>query len=596
MKTSRLLGCALLLLAGGASAFAFGGREHESLGNIAVAANAAFYGDENKYKDDKTPYDPARVREAVAMLEKFRSGVKPEEPLKEGEKPKRWVTYGTVARLVDYMADPYDLFYVRKAHGGWPVNLEETNTYFLENLPDSILALAHAAHSNQHHFQGRALHTYWLWHRLAVEAASNGNLWGALLINAYADHFLQDSFAPGHLISPRDRNSQDLYALMVHDSVNNKGMGYVVTEPSALEAPLKRLSALVDSGYKRFTQEEEKSLKLDAEEVRKLAARTGKGKPEFTIPCYGDDLLKMHPEQIAFVSAYCIQSVRDVVVSYLTKKPDNSFENYHWELNLGAPAQRKVELELIIYRQSFSGLTCRYRYMDDEKYKDTFKADVPQLYAEEMAPNDGKSEPRYRRGRAPLDKEYDVVAALPLAAAGSPAVGLTFGMQALTKDGAAQMRTLLNGEILLWGERWDYRRSYMPRVRIPDSKYLQWWDQWALTAGYSGVIASGSSAHGGMGRFLIPLPLINGIASAHVSGRYYAGGGASGYRASYGLRGEWGMGLAFLFVGVGRDYRPLGGELVPATALEAGLSLHTTLDRTTASIKKAGDWLERKTR
>jgi hypothetical protein len=59
------------------------------------------------------------------------------------------------------------------------------------------------AETNIDHFGDEARLTYNAGHSLAIDCAVKGDLSKALAINGFADHFLQDSFAAGHLRVPR---------------------------------------------------------------------------------------------------------------------------------------------------------------------------------------------------------------------------------------------------------------------------------------------------------------------------------------------------------------------------------------------------------
>lgn len=57
--------------------------------------------------------------------------------------------------------------------------------------------------TNVDHFGAEARVVYNAGHAVALDIATSGNLTKALAVNAFADHFLQDSFAAGHLRVPR---------------------------------------------------------------------------------------------------------------------------------------------------------------------------------------------------------------------------------------------------------------------------------------------------------------------------------------------------------------------------------------------------------
>ena len=56
---------------------------------------------------------------------------------------------------------------------------------------------------NWDHFGADARTAYNAGHRTALEAAVKGDLEDAYTMNAFADHFLEDSFSAGHLRTPR---------------------------------------------------------------------------------------------------------------------------------------------------------------------------------------------------------------------------------------------------------------------------------------------------------------------------------------------------------------------------------------------------------
>lgn len=97
-----------------------------------------------------------------------------------------------------------------------------------------------ATHNNHAHFQHDLLMALRAWHMLAVSVGQPtsghlGNLYGALIINAIADHYLQDFFAPGHIVTPRDAMT-DVQATAMHDLANKMGAAFLprLQDPSLL--------------------------------------------------------------------------------------------------------------------------------------------------------------------------------------------------------------------------------------------------------------------------------------------------------------------------------------------------------------------------
>jgi hypothetical protein len=59
------------------------------------------------------------------------------------------------------------------------------------------------AQINWDHFGADARTAYNAGHATAIQKAVSGDLDGAYAMNAFADHFLEDSFSSGHLRTPR---------------------------------------------------------------------------------------------------------------------------------------------------------------------------------------------------------------------------------------------------------------------------------------------------------------------------------------------------------------------------------------------------------
>ena len=80
-----------------------------------------------------------------------------------------------------------------------------------------------AVHRNDEHFRGTACLSFNQMHGRAARLLEHGSPELALLAEAVAVHFLQDSMAPGHLATPRDQFG-DWQAGAVHDRHNRRGL------------------------------------------------------------------------------------------------------------------------------------------------------------------------------------------------------------------------------------------------------------------------------------------------------------------------------------------------------------------------------------
>lgn len=226
------------------------------------------------------------------------------------------VSYGDMVALVDYTLSPLD-FYLYLAN-------DEAASHFTEGvLPEeSLRALAQtpldhlrAASNNDDHFQDRALFAYDFYHRFAVHLAAEGHLTSALVVNAYADHFLQDALAPGHVRTPR-RHLHNAATIGLHDYYNGHGLIFWPTRTEAL-------ADLTDSGV--------------PEELAPLFAVAGGSVgrylallEEMGFPMYGDGLMETSPAQHLYLVLLTARSVMDVLESYEAREAANSFGEYRW--------------------------------------------------------------------------------------------------------------------------------------------------------------------------------------------------------------------------------------------------------------------------
>ena len=80
--------------------------------------------------------------------------------------------------------------------------------------------------TNVDHFGPEARVVYNVGHAVALETAANGELQKAYALNAFADHFLEDSFASGHMRTPRrqlyeiGKKGANLFAPVINASSN----------------------------------------------------------------------------------------------------------------------------------------------------------------------------------------------------------------------------------------------------------------------------------------------------------------------------------------------------------------------------------------
>ncbi len=145
--------------------------------------------------------------------------------------------YGDHVARVDWALNPADFFLTATDSTPGAISVRET-----DRVPaDAIAALRSARFQgyrlmkeNSEHFGARALFSFDLWHRKALDVAhatapsaaydsvAARRVAVALVYNAFADHYLEDLFAPGHVASPRG-GLQDHIAGGLHDYHNSRG-------------------------------------------------------------------------------------------------------------------------------------------------------------------------------------------------------------------------------------------------------------------------------------------------------------------------------------------------------------------------------------
>jgi hypothetical protein len=139
------------------------------------------------------------------------------------------MTYAEFVVAVDMTASPIREVLLRGSGKPLPEKCEDLDSEAITAFTRLATQWA-AAHSNADHFQDALLRNFAWWHRMALLiAAKEQNLFAALLVNAFADHFIQDFFAPGHIATPRDLY-HDLPSVAMHDHYNEIGAWFVMNQ------------------------------------------------------------------------------------------------------------------------------------------------------------------------------------------------------------------------------------------------------------------------------------------------------------------------------------------------------------------------------
>ena len=243
-SVTRLLAL-LAAIACSSPAMAFESEEHERMSNLAYALALDYFA-KHYQGDDK--------RQKLEIAEKLRGTPGRYHEL-DSLWPwhKRWwsrdgeaISYGDLVTCVDFFLYPEKILaevWRRSGErvgsdrppghpGGFPVT---DGPEFLSLGPciGFSLAAAQAAHNNHAHFQQDLLISQRVYHLAAMHAArSERNLYGALVLNALSDHYLQDFFAPGHIVTPRGAMA-DVPATARHDRANDDGLYFTLLPETA---------------------------------------------------------------------------------------------------------------------------------------------------------------------------------------------------------------------------------------------------------------------------------------------------------------------------------------------------------------------------
>ncbi len=145
-------------------------------------------------------------------------------------RPGTWLRYGEIVALAgDYYATPEELEtelsddVVNAIRGVTP---DDPGTFLL-NTHRGWFDFLSLANQNFDHFCPRNWARYARHHREALLLALDRDLERALVRNAFADHFLTDAFASGHMREPRDLLTGLVSALparRMHDEENEHGL------------------------------------------------------------------------------------------------------------------------------------------------------------------------------------------------------------------------------------------------------------------------------------------------------------------------------------------------------------------------------------
>lgn len=231
---------------------------------------------------------------------------------------KRSRSYGDLVARVDVASSPSDYFVgLSNPRAFQEIAADSIPWATIDRLSASTMQRLSAMHANQDHFGDRALFAFTFWHRSAIEAAAKGRLHNALILNAFADHYLEDLYAPGHVRTAR-RGLADAASMGLHNQFNRAGARYTVTNFDSLR------------GYGTIAVRE---LMTDArcdgarsrECLESLARECRSGEwtgclqsiADTGLVLYGDHQLSESPTAELFIALVVARSADDVLTAYM---------------------------------------------------------------------------------------------------------------------------------------------------------------------------------------------------------------------------------------------------------------------------------------
>ena len=300
-------------------ASAFNSDEHERMGDRALRIALAYNGIDC---DHFTQADAPGYAAACSLLPSTGNKSASNAPT---EKPDRESTYGFLDREVDFMLSPEELFVHVGDSIGYPRDASELNPSLIGRFAKRETEYLRSSHNNEAHFQGYALFNQFDWHQRARRIAlERQNLYAALIANAVSDHYLQDSFAPGHIVTPR-YNFEDEFALGMHDKYNKTGNDFVIEHWAELAPVLEFIKNSPDIAESR----QHPACDFSVSTINDLEQNHSH------VWLKGDGFLCNNPREELFITLVEVVSITEVLKCYKSEatcqeEQSNRFASYTW--------------------------------------------------------------------------------------------------------------------------------------------------------------------------------------------------------------------------------------------------------------------------
>lgn len=444
--------------------------------------------------------------------------------------PHSNLEYGALVSSVDYRLNPLQLLQRYGPQDELPENAADLDPHLVRLLTNGGSTFFRAATSNDTHFQGELVTGIRNWHAYAVSVAAGtksvktaptvrdnvrGNLFGALLVNSIADHFLQDFFAPGHIITPRF-GLHDAVALSMHNKYNTLGAWFHINRTVFNEDLLPLFTFLPSSSLskERF---------MDA--YRTVAE-------DDYIPLWGDSQLSRSKAQELLMVLVEARSVLDILQSASTQ-PVNRFLDVSWfPMTKSEDATGRT-----VYDFAAAGLPFgKYVNHDYKGHQPTAGSVLSFSFGAELLT--GLDRKRLHQDKRTTARRMYVLEAL---AVGTPPISAD-----------PHPTDATHGEPV----HFDVYR------------------QWGVNLGLVLANNATETARGAMVRGVYALPLMHAQFSANVAEKKYTYKDESKRRTSYGIQLQSGFSLLLFDLGAAREWTyGVRGVLKPELAIRFGASI-----------------------
>lgn len=433
---------------------------------------------------------------------------------------KRSRSYGDLVARVDVASSPNDYFVgLSNPRAFQELAADSIPWSTIDRLSASTMQRLSAMHANQDHFGDRALFAFTFWHRAAIEAAANGRLHNAIILNAFADHYLEDLYAPGHVRTAR-RGLADAASMGLHNQFNRAGARYTVTNFDSLRdygaIAVRELmtNSRCDGGRSRECLESvaRECRSKDWKVCLQSAADTG-------LVLYGDHQLAESPTAELFIALVVARSTDDVLTAYM----DGDSRSDHFDGRVNWNRARKLGIRRL--GATFSTPFGRY------------ESDTVGIWSD-------------------VDRAPTVV----------------FGMQSFVNTSSNRARLALETMALPWlGEN----------ISIP-SDSSEWiapggWSRFGMIGGVDVVTGDGSTSFGPYVDGVWSLTSINSQVRLGGGWRYSTHSALRGRHALHSAL-RWEVGFGLLSTGIALEMEPIINKSGAGVyALSIGTSLHATV-------------------